>query len=72
MLKAIEYKFNGATNDIASYDPDALIPIQASLQAVSNEILLEPLDEVIVTTSDPDVLDCFLSYQEIIIHPGYL
>jgi hypothetical protein len=51
---------------------NALIPVQAALQAVSNEVFLGPDDIVVVETSEADKLDCFLSYYEIIVHEGFL
>lgn len=51
---------------------NALIPTQAALQAVSNEVFLEPDDIVVVETSAANKLDCFLSYYEIIVYPGFL
>ena len=49
---------------------DALIPIQAVLQVVSNEVILEQNDSLVINPSHPDRVDSFLSYYEIKIFDG--
>ena len=45
---------------------DALVPIQSALQVISNEILIEEGDSVILKPSHANRLDSFLSYSELI------
>ncbi len=49
---------------------NALIPIQAVLQVISNEVILEQNDSLVVNPSHPNRVDSFLSYYEINIFEG--
>lgn len=44
---------------------DALVPKQATLQVISNVIILTEGDELKIDTSSANKLDCFVSYEEL-------